>query len=395
MQTCEETLERGRGSCRDSAWLLVQVLRHLGLAARFVSGYLIQLVADVKPLDGPAGPPPTSPTCTPGPRCTCPGAGWVGLDPTSGLLAGEGHIPLACTPEPAQRRADHRRRRARANVDFSFTDDASSGSTRTRASRSRTPTRQWDAIDALGRRVDADLAAGDVRLTMGGEPTFVVDRRPGRRRVEHAGARGRRSAGAPGSWCAACASASRPAGCCTSGRASGTRASRCRAGRSAATGAATASRSGSDPALLARTTTRRRRRRPRTRAASSARSRRSSASTPELAVRGATRTPGTTCGASGGCRSTSIRSTRSSRTPRSARGWPASSSAGSARWSATCCRSRRDGGRAAWRERAVDVPRAGICSSCPATRRWASACRSTRCRGSPPEVARPERTVEP
>ncbi len=166
VQSAEETLQIQSGSCRDTGWLLVQVLRHFRLAARFVSGYLIQLADDAQPDKR------DSADLHAWAEVYVPGAGWIGLDPTSGLFAGEGHVPLAATPAPlgaAPITGSHEP----AHVDFSFTIDVTRIRETPRTSRPYSET-QWQAILDAGDRVEERLQAGDVRLTMGGEPTFVV-----------------------------------------------------------------------------------------------------------------------------------------------------------------------------------------------------------------------------
>jgi transglutaminase-like putative cysteine protease len=164
VQTPDHTLRTAIGSCRDSAWLMVSVLRELGLAARFVSGYLVQLTSDVKALDGgPSGPAADFTDLHAWTEVYIPGAGWIGLDPTSALFAGEGHIPLSATPHPAS---------AAPITTLEFSNVVTRVHEDPRVTLPYTDA-AWNSICALGSKIDARLADGDVRLTMGGEPTFV------------------------------------------------------------------------------------------------------------------------------------------------------------------------------------------------------------------------------
>ncbi len=252
IQPCEQTLELGSGSCRDTGWLLVQLLRHLGLAARFVSGYLIQLKADVAALDGPSGTEVDFTDLHAWAELYLPGAGWVGLDPTSGLLAGEGHIPLACAADPVTaaplsgayvwNKDEESGEHDTCKSEFSYHMSVRRIHEDPRVTKPYTE-EEWESIERLGHEIDGRLREADVRLTMGGEPTFVsIDDMDGEE--WNTAALGDTKRQLADDLLKRLRAASRPERCCIMARVSFTPVSRYHDGLWAASGGTTAWRSG-------------------------------------------------------------------------------------------------------------------------------------------------------
>jgi uncharacterized protein (DUF2126 family) len=171
VQPCEQTLAERMGSCRDSAWLLVQILRQLGMAARFVSGYLIQLATEERRPEEKRSPTSDSADLHAWVEVFLPGAGWIGLDQTSGLFATEGHIPLVCTPS-ATEAAPIGGTVERAATDFRYSMTVQRLNEPPSVAKPFSD-EDWLRVREVGFGIDRDVEAHDVRLTMGGEPTFV------------------------------------------------------------------------------------------------------------------------------------------------------------------------------------------------------------------------------
>jgi|JI10StandDraft_1071094.scaffolds.fasta_scaffold16745_5 uncharacterized protein (DUF2126 family) len=174
--TPEETVVAGRASCRDSAVLLVAALRARGLAARFVSGYLVQVADEGMLPDLPRGLDRDVVDLHAWAEVFLPGAGWIGLDATSGLLAGEGHLPLAATASPQAAAAiDGTADQRAAHVQFATSIERLGHEPRPTAPY---PEAVWSELLAAADRADDALAAAGLTVTSGGEPTFTSREAP-------------------------------------------------------------------------------------------------------------------------------------------------------------------------------------------------------------------------
>ncbi|HEY0189802.1 MAG TPA: transglutaminase family protein [Kofleriaceae bacterium] len=170
--TPEDTLIQGRGSCRDAAVLLVAMMRARGIAARFVSGYLVQLADEGMIPDEPKGVGRDVVDLHAWAEAYVPGAGWIGFDGTSGLLCGEGHIPLAATASPSHAAPlDGTADTTAAAVEFSTSIARLGHEARPTAPY---PEAVWNELTAAGDRADAALTAAGLDVWIGGEPTFTA-----------------------------------------------------------------------------------------------------------------------------------------------------------------------------------------------------------------------------